>query len=75
VGLSAKARYIAIRFPPFKLPGIDHLLPFGQQEVQAEFMATNDLTGLIDQSTDPFATRNGNRSNARSAKSQAYRLK
>ncbi|MCY1302863.1 hypothetical protein D9M70_525460 [compost metagenome] len=47
-GLSAKACYIAIRLPLLQLPGIDHLLPFGQQEMQAEFMATNDLAGLID---------------------------
>ena len=44
--LSAEARDIAIRLPSLQLPRIDHLLPFGQQEMQAELVAAHGTRGL-----------------------------
>lgn len=37
--LAAKAADVAIRLPGVELPGVDHLLPLGQQEVRAELVA------------------------------------
>ena len=35
-GLPAEARDVAVGLPGLELPGIDHLLPLGQEEVRAE---------------------------------------
>ena len=42
-GLSAEARDIAIRLPALQLPRIHHLLPFGEQKMQAELVAADGL--------------------------------
>jgi hypothetical protein len=41
--LSAQPDHVAIGLPTFQLPGVDHLLPFGEQEVGAEGMTTDGL--------------------------------
>ena len=38
-GLPAEPGDVAIGFPGFQLPGVDQLLPFRQQKLQAEFVA------------------------------------
>ena len=47
--LSAEPRDIAIRLPVLQLPGIDHLLPFGEQKMQAELVAADGTRGLLQQ--------------------------
>ena len=42
-GLSPQPRHVAIRLPRFQLPCVHDLLPLGEQEVQAEFVAFNFL--------------------------------
>ena len=48
-GLSAEPRDIAIRLPVLQLPCIDHLLPFGEKKMLAEFVAADGIRGLSHQ--------------------------
>ena len=53
--LSAETRDIAILLPVLQLPGINHLLPFGEEKMQAELMSANGTRGLLQQLADNLA--------------------
>ena len=56
-----KPRNIAIGFPVLQLPGVDHLLPFRHQKVQAELVAANVGGGLLQQIANHVAAGDGRR--------------
>jgi len=37
-GFASQSANVPVCFPGFQLPGVHHLLPFGQQEMQTELM-------------------------------------
>ena len=47
--LSAEPRDIAIRLPVLQLPRIHHLLPFGEEKMQAELVAAHGARSLLHQ--------------------------
>jgi hypothetical protein len=56
--LSAEARDIAVRLPALQLPRIHHLLPFGEQKMQAELVATHGFGGFLHQLAHDLAAGN-----------------
>ncbi len=58
-GLSAEPCDIAIGLPGLQLPGIDDLLPFGEEKVQAELVPADGAAAVFrSASTNVFAVRN-----------------
>ena len=54
-GLAPEPGHIMIRLPCFQLPGIDYLLPFGQQKMQAKLVTVHGTRASTHQLTDNFA--------------------
>ena len=46
-GFAAQTRNIAILLPACQLPRIDHLLPFCEQKLLAEFVGANGACGFL----------------------------
>ena len=63
--LSAEAGDIAIRLPVLQLPGIHHLLPFRQQEMQAELVTAHRIRGLLHQLAQNVSSGNRRRPDMR----------
>jgi hypothetical protein len=57
-GLSAKPSHIAIGVPTRQLPGIDHLFPFGEQEMLTELVTADCNRRLADQLANYFPVSN-----------------
>ena len=69
--LAAKAAHVAIRLPGVELPGIDHLLPLGQQEVRAELVARHFPGGGLQRCSDVLARSEPGRAEMRFEETQA----
>ena len=63
--LPAEARDIAIRLPVLQLPRIHHLLPFGEQKMQAELVAADGTRGLFQQLAHDLAAGDRRRPDVR----------
>src|SRR6266536_1703900 len=59
--LSAEACHIAICLPVLQLPGIYHLLPFGEQEVETELVAPDGVRRVLNQLVQCLAAGNRRR--------------
>ena len=73
-GLATEPGDIAIRLPCFQLPGIHHLLPFGEEKMQIELVTAHRLRCFTDQVSHGVATGERHRPAVGFVETQAKRV-